>query len=739
MSSKELPPTIEGTKIGRLARFCYERRRLVLITWIVAFIVLNAASGIVKGKFEDKFSGGNSQAQLAQNLLTAKFPARAGDTANAVFKTSDPVTSPAARAAIDEADQRLARQPHVLSVRGPFDQGAQGQISSIDPRIAYSVIQFDKTTQDLPKKDMQSLVAQGKALNKTGIEVELGGQPAAKGQAFSFGAAEFVGIIAAILILLLAFGSVVAMGLPILTAVIFGLFGTGVPLINLVSHLITVPTFATQLAAMIGIGVGIDYALFIVTRFRQDLHDGADSEHAVILALATSGRAVLFAGTTVIISLFGMMLMGLSFVYGLAFGAIIAVVLVMAAALTLLPALLGFTGRAIDKIQIPHLRHRGDTRQTLAWRWSRVIQRHPWRAGVAALLVLLAMAVPIFSMRLAFSDSGNDPTSFTTRRAYDLLAQGFGPGANGPLVIAAKLPHGGADVAALNKLVEALRADPVAAFVTPPTLNPAGDTAVIVVTPRTAPQAAATQSFVQRVRHVVPQTLAGTGVVAYTGGLTAGGVDASKQLSSRLFLVIGGVVILSFLLLMAVFRSIAVPIKAAIMNLLSIGAAYGVIVAVFQWGWLGSFFGIGKVAPIDPWVPLMLFTILFGLSMDYEVFLLSRIREEWLKSGDNATAVADGLAETARVITAAAAIMVCVFGSFVLGDLRILKLFGLGLATAVLVDATLVRMVLVPATMELLGKANWWFPRWLDRAVPTLSVEVLPEPDRELAGVGASN
>jgi RND superfamily putative drug exporter len=342
-------------------------------------------------------------------------------------------------------------------------------------------------------------------------------------------------------------------------------------------------------------------------------------------------------------------------------------------------------------------------------------------------------------MRLAFSDSGNDPTSFTTRRAYDLLAQGFGPGTNGPLVIAATLPHGAADTAALDKVVNALRADPDAAFVSPPSLNPAGDTAVIVVEPKTAPQAKETQDFVQRVRHIVPQTLAGTGITAYTGGLTAGGVDASKQLSSRLFLVIGGVVILSFLLLMAVFRSVAVPIKAAVMNLLSIGAAYGVIVAVFQWGWLGSFFGIGKVAPIDPWVPLMLFTILFGLSMDYEVFLLSRVREEWLKTGDNATAVADGLAKTARVITAAAAIMVCVFGSFVLGELRILKLFGLGLATAVLVDATLVRMVLVPATMELLGKANWWFPRWLDRAVPTLSVEVVPEPERELAGAGARN
>jgi putative drug exporter of the RND superfamily len=735
MISKDLPPTIAGTRLGRLARFCYDRRKLVLVSWVVAFIVLNIIAAGVKGKFEDKFSGGNSQSQLAQNLLTKQFPARAGDTANAVFRTNDNINSTASRAAINQIDQQLAKQPHVVSIQGPFDQGGQSQISRTDPHIAYSVIQFDKTTQDLPKNDMKNLLTFAKGLNRPGLELELGGQPIEKGQAFSFGAAESVGILAAIVILLVAFGSVVAMGLPILTA-LFGL-GAGVALIDLISHLVTVPTFATQLAAMIGIGVGIDYALFIVTRYRQGLHDGEMPEEAIILALATAGRAVLFAGTTVIISLFGMMLMGLSFVYGLAFAAIVAVVLVMAAALTLLPAVLGFTGRNIDKIQLPHLRHKGETRQTISYRWSRVIQRYPWPTGLSALLVLVVLSVPLFSMRLAFSDSGNDPTTFTTRKAYDLLAQGFGPGTNGPLVIAATLPHGATDRAALDKVVNTLRADPDAAFVSPPSLNPAGDTAVIVARPKTAPQDAATQSFVHRVRRDVPQALAGTGVTAYVGGLTAGGVDASNQLSHRLILVIGGVVILSFLLLMAVFRSIAVPIKAAIMNLLSIGAAYGVIVAVFQWGWLGSFFGIGKVAPIDPWVPLMLFTILFGLSMDYEVFLLSRIREEWLKTHDNASAVADGLAVTARVITAAAAIMVCVFGSFVLGDLRILKLFGLGLATAVLVDASLVRMVLVPATMELLGSANWWFPRWLDRAVPTLSVEVIPEePERELAGAG---
>jgi RND superfamily putative drug exporter len=434
---------------------------------------------------------------------------------------------------------------------------------------------------------------------------------------------------------------------------------------------------------------------------------------------------VLFAGCTVVISLLGMFLLGVPFVYGLALGAVAAVVLVMTAALTLLPGLLGFAGRAIDRLRVPHLRRgHGAPSETFWWQWSRIVQRRPWVAGGISLAILIALMLPLFSMHQAFTDAGNDNTSTTTRRAYDLLAQGFGAGSNGPLVVAADLPAG-ADRAVVEDLRAKLSATPGVAFAQPPQFNPAGDAAVIIVTPTTAPQDLKTQQLVNHIRkQVVPAATAGTGVRALVGGETAASVDATQNFTRRLPLVIGAVVVLSFLLLMAVFRSIAVPLKAAIMNLLSVGAAYGVIVAVFQWGWLGSVVGIGKTGPIDPWVPLMLFTILFGLSMDYEVFLLSRVREQWLRTGDNATAVADGLASTARVITAAAAIMVCVFGSFVLGDQRVLKLFGLGLATAVFIDATLVRMVLVPSTMELLGRANWWFPHWLDRRVPTLSVEV---------------
>ncbi|HLY84537.1 MAG TPA: MMPL family transporter, partial [Acidimicrobiales bacterium] len=547
-----------------------------------------------------------------------------------------------------------------------------------DGHIAYGIVQFDKTTQDLPKPSIQTVIDKARANAGPGFDIELGGSPISKVQKFAFGAAEGVGILAAIVILLVAFGSVIAMGLPILTA----LFGVAIAfgIIDFLSHGINVPTFGQELAAMIGIGVGIDYALFVVTRYRQGLDDGMDPESAIIVSLQTSGRAVLFAGCTVVISLLGMFLLGLPWVYGLALGSIAAVVLVMAAALTLLPALAGFSGHAIDRLHVPHLLRRGEGakgRHTPAWRWSRVVQRHPVLLGGAALAILVVLAVPLLSIHLAFTDAGNDPSNLMTRKAYDLLAQGFGPGSNGPLVVAVDTPAG-ADPSVVTRLQAQLQQTPGVAFVVPPQPNVSGDAAVIIAIPTTSPQDTRTQSLVHRIRRDVRSVTKGTPVRALVGGETAAAVDASSQLGGRLPLVITAVVVVSFLLLMCVFRSIAVPLKAAVMNLLSVGAAYGVIVAVFQWGWLGSFFGIGKTGPIDPWIPLMMFTILFGLSMDYEVFLLSRVREEYLRTGDNATAVADGLAMTARVITAAAAIMVCVFGSFVLGDQRALKLFGMG-------------------------------------------------------------
>ncbi len=716
--------TIEKSRLARVALWCVDHRRQVVTLWVVALVgVIAVGAFAVRGRFENKLGGGSSESQTAQNILSQRFPTRAGDSADIVFHTTALVTT--ARAAIERVDANVRPLVDVTDVRGPFDAGVFGQVSP-DGHIAYTQVQFSKQTDDLTTSGIQKVIDTARAAARPGFQVELGGAPIDKAAPASPGSSEGVGILAAIVILLLAFGSVIAMGLPIMTA-LFGI-GVGIGVIDLFSRTVVVPTFGTELAAMIGIGVGIDYALFIVTTYRQRLHDGDEPRDAVANALTTSGRAVLFAGCTVVISLLGMLLLGASFVYGLSFGAIAAVVLVMAASLTLLPAVLGYTGRAIDRFHLPGLLQRGSTSDTrsLWYRWSRVIQRRAWLAAGASAAVLVLLAIPLFSMHLGFTDDGNNPTNVTTRRAYDLLADGFGPGVNGPLVIATELPSGG-DRVVLDQLTRRLAATSDVAAVVPASFNAAGDAAVTIVIPATSPQDTRTQHLVTDIReHVVPEVTHGTQVRAYVGGVTAAAIDTSAQFARRLPWVIAGVVLLSFLLLMAVFRSVAVPLKAAVMNLLSVGAAYGVIVAVFQWGWLGSLVGIGKTGPIDPWIPLMLFTILFGLSMDYEVFLLSRIRDEWRRTGDNATAVADGLATTGRVITAAAAIMVCVFGSFVLGDLRVLKVFGLGLAVAVLVDATIVRCVLVPATMELLGKANWWFPHWLDRIVPTLSVETTP-------------
>jgi RND superfamily putative drug exporter len=716
-------PIRQTNRLGRLARWCFRRRWTVLALWLALLVAVTGVSKVAGAHFRDKFGDNGSESQRALNFLQAHFPSQAGDSAQVVFETAGPVTSPANREAITSTLARLNGLPHVAALRSPFDPATASQISP-DGHIAYATVVFDHTTDALSKSTIQTVSDHARQLRHPGFDVVLGGAPIAKIQKFSYGGAEGVGILAAVVILLLTFGSVIAMGLPILTA----LFGIAIAfgVLDLLSHGFVTPSFAPEIAAMIGIGVGIDYALFVVTRYREALHEGLTPEDSVTMALATSGRAVLFAGCTVVISLVGMFLLGESFIYGLGTGAIGAVLLVMGGALTLLPAVLGFVGHTIDRLHVPRLLRRGPAGggQTFWWRWSRVIQRRPWLAGGIAFVVLAVLALPLFSMHLAFTDAGNDPSGQMTRRSYDLLAQGFGPGSSGPLIVAADL-RGGGDQATLTRLQGLIQQDPGVAVVTAPQLNQTGDAAVITVVPRTSPQDKRTEQLVHRLRNqLIPSVTGSRDVHALVGGYTAAAVDSAHRLSQRLFVVIGAVVVLSFLLLMAVFRSVAVPLKAAVMNLLSVGAAYGVIVAVFQWGWLGSVINIGKTGPIDPWIPLMLFTILFGLSMDYEVFLLSRVREEWRRSGDNATAVADGIASTGRIITAAAAIMVCVFASFVLGDQRVLKVFGLGMATAIFVDATLVRMVLVPSTMELLGNSNWWFPRWLDRIVPAISVEV---------------
>jgi RND superfamily putative drug exporter len=721
--------------LARLAGWCHDHRRRVLVLWILVIVGATVTAQAVGTRFENKFSAGNTPSQQALTTLQDRFPAQAGDSADVVFHSRAPIASAGSRARIDRVVRSLVGLDHVDSVRGPFAPGAVGQVSP-DGHIAYAVVQFDTTTDQLPKAAVTKVVDTARAGVRPGFDVELGGAPISAAVSAAPGSSEGIGIVAAMIIMLIAFGSVVAMGLPILTA-LFGL-AVGVGLLELFTRVLVVPTFAPEMAIMIGLGVGIDYALFIVTRYRQHLGEGDDPRRAVSNALATAGRAVLFAGSTVVISLLGLFLVAQPYMIGLATACIAAVVLVLAAALTLLPAMLGYAGRAIDRLRVPGFLNRGQGERGGFWyRWSRVVQRRPWITGGAALAVLLVLAAPLFSMRLAFTDSGNDPTTLTTRQAYDLLAQGFGPGFNGPLLVVATM-HGPGDVPAVDRLAGQLRRTPGVAFVVPPQLNRDRSAALVVVEPTTAPQAAATEDLVNRLRdHVIPSALTGTGVQAQVGGETAAGIDAAAYLSQRMFWVIGLVILLSFMLLMAAFRSVAIPIKAAVMNLLSIGAAYGVLVAVFQWGWLGGVIGIGHTGPIDPWIPLTMFTIIFGLSMDYEVFLISRMQEEWRRTGDNSRAVADGLALSARVITAAAAIMFCVFGSFVINDpLHILKVFGLGLAVAIALDATIVRMVLVPSVMEILGDANWWMPKWLDRTVPELGTAPVPEPAREPVGAG---
>ena len=568
------------------------------------------------------------------------------------------------------------------------------------------------------------------------------------------------------MILIVAFGSVLAMGLPVAIALIgIGIGGAGVIIF---SNLMEVPEFAPFIGIMIGLGVGIDYALLIMTRYREQLHAGHDVRESVAIAMDTAGRSVVFAGATVVISLLGMLFMGIGFVQGLAVTAALTVLLVVGASITLLPAFLGFAGDKIERTRwrglvaaslvavglvgfgldvgplmaafplaivilllgffVPALKkevtHRPPKplRATLAYRWSRVIQHRPWRAALAGTVALLVLASPVLGLRLAFSDESNYAEDTTTRQAYDLLVDGFGAGFNGPLYLIAEIEPG-TTIQTLSAFNDAISADPDVVRIFGPQQNEAGTAARWFIAPADGPQEESTEALVQRLRDdVIPPVEAATGVDVKVTGIVAANIDASSLMSERIPIFFGAVLILSFLLLMTVFRSLLVPLKAVIMNLLSIGAAYGIMVALFQWGWLSDLTNV-QPGPVEPWMPMMLFAIVFGLSMDYEVFLLSRVREEWLRTGDSRTSVADGLAATAKVITAAAAIMVVVFGSFILENDRTFKLMGTGLASAIFLDATIVRLLLVPATMELLGDRNWWLPRWLDKLVPHVAVE----------------
>jgi RND superfamily putative drug exporter len=708
-----------------LARLCSDRRRAVLALWVVVLIGVGVAWQTAGNSYSSNFTLGHTGAQLAANLLETRFPAQSGDSDQIVFHTtSGRLSVPNEQARISTMLRTVQRLPHVTGVVSPFDPKAGTRISP-DGTIGFATVLFDERSNVLPASAVDKVVKAAEALRSPRLEVELGGQAIEQSEQAAPGASEGIGVLAAVVVLLVSFGSFLAMGLPIVTA-LFGL-GTGVGLIGLGTHVISMPNFSIELAALIGLGVGIDYALFILTRYREIYHEnGGDVREAVLLAMDTAGRAVLFAGATVVIALLGLFALGVSFLYGLAIAASIAVMLVLAASLTLLPSLLTFFGRRVGEPgRLARLvrRRRKPARAaagSVFWaRWIGLIQRRPLIATVASAALMLTLATPALWLRLGSSDAGNDPGSFTTRHAFDLLAEGFGPGFNGPLTIVAQLPAAHRSEA-LTELRTAISKAPDVTSVTPPKLNPAGNTAVLSVYPNSSPQSTQTTRLVNLLRDdVIPPIASRTGAAVYVGGVTATFIDFSHVLASKLWLFVAIVVLLSALLLAVVFRSIVIPIQAAVMNLLSIGAALGVLVAVFQLGW---FPGISP-GPIEAFAPVLMFAIVFGLSMDYEVFLVSRIHEEWMLQKDNSAAVRDGLIETGRVITAAAAVMVVVFASFILGGERVIELFGLGLASAVFLDALVIRCVLLPAVLHLLGSRTWAFPEWLDRRLPRFAIE----------------
>jgi putative drug exporter of the RND superfamily len=705
-------PSAVGALAG-LARFCYRRRRLVLLTWIVGVIAV-AFAGFGYGAASDNdFSGGDSGSARAQALIEKHFPERQGDTLTLAIKAEKGIDDPAARRKIEKVLADLDASPVTGPMISPYQDA---DLVTADRRIARTTIPL---TETMPTKaEVEPLVDAVREASGDGVTLGLGGKMAEKVETPPQGPAESVGVLTAAVILFVAFGSLVAMGLPIVTA-LMAILG-GIALTKLVGYVVPSPDFTVLVAAMVGLGVGIDYALFIVTRYKESLQDGDEPETATVRAITTAGRSVLFAGTTVVIALLGLVAMGQRLMTGVAVGASVTVLVTMIAAVTLVPAFLGLAGRRITSLRLPPRRSRRSgpvgvpsrERRTPAERWAGVVQRRPLVAAVLAGTGVLVLAAPALSMRLSLPDASVQPHDRSSYTSYEILSEGFGPGYGAPLVFATRVESADTD---LRPVVDAVRRTKGIAYVTPPQVSRDGQAAIFTAFPTTGYQDEATADLVHELRDDVLPAVPG-GEEVYVGGPNAGTIDFAEDVGSRLPLMIAVVIAMSLVLLVALVRSVTIALQAAVMNLLSIGAAYGVLVAVVQWGWLGSALGFPTDMPITTWVPMMMFPLLFGLSMDYEVFLISRVREEYESTGDTRTAVTRGLARTAKVITAAAAIMVAVFTTSLLGPDVGVKQIGLGMAVAVLVDATIVRMVLVPAVMELCGRANWWMPGRRGRA-----------------------
>ncbi|MGW7384068.1 MMPL family transporter [Streptomyces sp. NPDC054794] len=711
--------------MAALAHWCVRHRLVAVLLWLLAFGGATAAAAVTGSAYSNDYEAPGTESGRATRLLNEGFPGLGGDTDTVVWHTTHGTVRAAdVKRTMRQTLEEIADLPGVASVTSPYTAHGRDRISE-DGRTAYATVTFDEPAEDIDKSEARRVVRAAESARSDTFDVELGGSAIGLTESPSGHVAELVGVVVAAVVLFLAFGSLAASLLPIVTALLS--VGTAYAAIGLLGHAMTVADFAPMLGLLIGLGVGIDYALFIVTRHRRGLKRGLTVTEAVTTAVATTGRAVVFAGATVCIALLGMLILRLGFLGGVAVAASLTVVLTVAASVTLLPALLSYIGpRALSRRERRRLAEHGPQPELptgLAARWSAFVERHPKPLGAVAVAVVALLALPTLSLHLGTSDQGNDPRTSTTRQAYDLLAEGFGPGVNGPLTLVTRV-DGADDKLALDNLDTTLRATEGVTSVTSARYDTAGDTAYLTVVPAFAPQSRQTSELVDRLRtEVLPRAETGTSLDVHVGGVTASYDDFADVIVGKLPLFVGVVIGLGCLLLLVAFRSLGIPLKAAAMNIAAVAAAFGIVVAVFQWGWGSELLGLGRAGPIEPFLPVIMVSVLFGLSMDYQVFLVSRMYEEWLETGDNRRAVRIGLAETSRVINSAAVIMISVFLAFVLSGDRVIAMFGIALASAVALDAFVLRTLLVPALMHLLGGANWWLPGWLDRRMPRISIE----------------
>jgi putative drug exporter of the RND superfamily len=711
--------------VAALARWCVRNRLVTVLLWLVAFAGITAACAAAGSAYSNDYGVPGTEANRAHQMLQRGFPGLGGDSDSVVWRTGPGSVNDAdVEQTMTHTLDRIADLPGVASVTSPYTGSHSDQISR-DGRTAYATVTFARPAGKIGKGEARAVVDTAKAAETDGLKVALGGSAVGTTQSQGGHLAEAVGVGVAALVLFFAFGSLAAAFLPIATAVIG--VGTAYFGIGLLGHAMTVADFAPMLGLLIGLGVGIDYALFIVTRHRRSLKRGVPVTEAAVGAVATTGRAVVFAGATVCIALLGMLILRLGFLNGVAVAACLTVLLTVAASVTLLPALLSCIGmRALSRRERRRLREHGPEPELptgLAARWSAFVERHPKKLGAVAVVVMALLALPTLSLHLGTSDAGNDPRSSTTRQAYDMIAEGFGPGVNGPLTVVSRVGDA-EDKLVLDNLDSTLEGTKGVASVTPVTYDSSGQTAYLTVVPDSAPQSQQTSDLVHRLRSdVLPRAEKGTTLDLSVGGVTASYDDFASVIVGKLPLFVGVVIGLGCVLLLLAFRSLGIPLKAAAMNVAAVASAFGVVVAIFQWGWGSELLGLGRAGPIEPFLPVIMVSVLFGLSMDYQVFLVSRMYEEWLETGDNRRAVRVGLAETSRVINSAAVIMISVFLAFVLSGDRVIALFGIGLASAVALDAFVLRTLLVPALMHMLGGANWWLPSWLERRLPRISIE----------------